>query len=244
MKIRIQAESDAGCVRDHNEDMALVGEARLRDGRLAVETDLTATPGFPLAVADGMGGRAAGELASEMVIDALADFVGELPSGLTIDELSGRISGWAVNTNRVVVIRGNASGNAGMGSTLSGVLAYEGKLILFNAGDSRIYRLRDNVLRQLSTDHSMRELTRNPGYPSNVMYNCFGLEGDFFIDVKDITDKIMADDRLLICSDGLNDMLTDEEIEEAGPEVSRLTEAAKNAGGKDNITLIIAHFNE
>ncbi len=116
---------------------------------------------------------------------------------------------------------------------------------MFNIGDSRVYRLRDGILRQLTTDHSMKELTRNPDYPSNIIYNCFGLEKDFFADVKDVSNMLLPDDIVLVCSDGLSDMLPDDEIEALLPSgAEALLSAAKNAGGEDNITFIIAALLE
>lgn len=244
MKLYIQAVSDTGCVRDHNEDMALIGHERLRDGRLTLTVDAAGDTVLPLAVSDGMGGCAAGEVASEMVIDALDDFADDLSARLTVDELSECLRRWAETTNRLVVMRGEAADTRGMGTTLCGVMFYCGHIIMYNAGDSRVYRLRNGILRKLTTDHSMRELTGRDDFPSSAMYNCFGLECDFFIDIKDITANILDDDVLIICSDGLNDMLSDEEIESLSPDAFVMADAARMAGGKDNVTIVLIKIGE
>lgn len=244
MKLKIQAVSDTGCVRDHNEDMALVGHERVRDGGTSLTVGVDSDTVLPVAVSDGMGGCAAGEVASEMVIDALDDFSDDLPTDLTVDELTDSLRRWAETTNRLVVMRGEAADTRGMGTTLCGVFFYGPHILMYNAGDSRLYRLRNGILRQLTTDHSMRELTGREDFPSSAMYNCFGLENDFFIDIKDITANVLDDDVLLICSDGLNDMLSDEEIESLTPDADVLAEAALNAGGKDNVTIVSIKIGE
>ncbi|MDE6265194.1 MAG: protein phosphatase 2C domain-containing protein [Paramuribaculum sp.] len=232
MKLKIEAVSDVGVVRSNNEDIAIVGEKKIRDKALSCECR---TP-LLIAVADGMGGYEGGEIASELVADQLIDFCDEA------DFSADSFKVWASVTNDVVLARAKSLGFNDMGTTLTGIhFGEDGNALMFNIGDSRVYRLRDGILRQLTTDHSMKELTKNPDYPSNIIYNCFGLERDFFADVKDVTDMLLPDDTVLVCSDGLSDMLPDDEIESLLPSgAEALLSAANNAGGEDNITFIIA----
>lgn len=236
MKLKIEAVSDVGVVRSNNEDIAIVGEKKIRDKSLSCECG---TP-ILIAVADGMGGYEGGEIASELVADQLIDFCDEA------DFSADSFKSWGAVTNDVVLARAKSLGFNDMGTTLTGIhFGEEGNALMFNVGDSRVYRLRDGILKQLTTDHSMKELTKNPDYPSNIIYNCFGLERDFFTDVKDVTGMLMPDDTVLVCSDGLSDMLPDDEIESLLPSgAEALLSAAKNAGGEDNITFIIATILE
>ncbi len=236
MRIKIEAVSDVGVVRANNEDIAIVGGKKIRDKALSCEC---AAP-LLVAVADGMGGYEGGEIASEMVADQLIDFCED--GDFTADSFKS----WAAVTNEVVLARAKSLNFNDMGTTLTGLhFGEDAKALMFNIGDSRVYRLRDGILRQLTTDHSMKELTRNPDYPSNIIYNCFGLERDFFADVKDVSNMLLPDDIVLVCSDGLSDMLPDDEIEALLPSgAEALLSAAKNAGGEDNITFIIAALLE
>ena len=129
-----------------------------------------------------------------------------------------------------------------MGTTFCGLLFYENLIFALNIGDSRLYRFRDEILRQLSTDHSMRALTGDPTLPSNQIYNSLGAGDVAFIDIENLTGRIHDDDLFLICSDGLCDMIPDEEIEQVllnEPSAGKLVEAAKRAGGKDNVSVIL-----
>ena len=110
---------------------------------------------------------------------------------------------------------------------------------MVNIGDSRTYRLRYDYLKQLTTDHSERERMGDESVPSNLIYNALGAEGAF-IDV--LQTKIVAGDKFIVCSDGLTDMIGDEAIEKIlsqGGDAEALVTAAKEAGGLDNITVII-----
>ena len=138
-----------------------------------------------------------------------------------------------------------------MGCTLTGVVWHYGKIYLINAGDSRTYRFRGGILRQLTTDQTERGITGNP-QASKALLNCIGggLTGKILSD--DITSKIVEDDVILICSDGLTDMLTDDEIEAVLNEgvteqgmadglAELLKEKACEVGGYDNVSVILAN---
>jgi len=114
-----------------------------------------------------------------------------------------------------------------------------------NAGDSRLYRFRRGNLMQISKDHSLREATGNKNIASNILINSLGAGKDVFVDFDSVGGKILNEDILLLCSDGLSGMLTDEEMEQILNEekensVPKLLMEAKNKGGNDNISIIIA----
>ena len=136
-----------------------------------------------------------------------------------------------------------------MGCTLTGVVWHYGKIYLLNAGDSRTYRFRGGLLKQLTTDQTVRGISGNP-LASKALLNCIGagLNGKILTD--DITNKLGENDVILICSDGLTDMLTDDEIEAVLNEgiteqgmaeglAELLKEKACEAGGYDNVSIIL-----
>lgn len=245
MKIYINAISDVGKVKSNNEDIALIGKDTLRDNKITreIKTDCPMT----MSVADGVGGAEGGEIASELIVTSLLDFVGDLDTSLNVATIEEKLENWAQSANRLLQIRIEKLGNSGMGTTLTGLLFNGDDVIMFNAGDSRVYRWRDGILRQMTRDHSMRELTGRTDVPGNIMYNAFGKLSEFFIDVKNITDQVLQDDIFLICSDGLSDMLPDEMIETSlsdNKSAETLVDMANEAGGKDNITAVVIKIIE
>jgi protein phosphatase len=137
-------------------------------------------------------------------------------------------------------------GKRGMGSTLVSLLYYEGRLIFVNVGDSRLYRFRNGTLMQVSRDHSLRNLSGISEAPSNVIVNSFGGGTSFYVDIEPAGRKLLNGDVFLLCSDGVSDMLNDEEIEEvlAKDEFEdALLDASKDKGGKDNISYVLVEVS-
>ena len=249
MKLNIIAVSDKGCVRAHNEDMILIGNDILRDGRKEILIDLNnENKKFFVAVADGMGGHNAGEIASEMVLRKINEKISSLEMNLTEKDLSSKISEWVKEIHSDILKEGNKDINKkGMGSTLIGALFYNNKIYYLNVGDSRIYRLRNGYLMQISKDHSLREITGNKDIASNIITNSFGGGEKIFIDFAPVGSKIFNDDVLLLCSDGLSNELSDDEIEEIlgnkENTVDVLLNKAKSKGGNDNISIILLYLS-
>lgn len=135
-----------------------------------------------------------------------------------------------------------------MGTTFVGMFSYEERIYMVNIGDSRLYRYRGGILKQLSSDHSMRELTGDMTTPSNVIYNSLGCRNICFCRFHRINPgQLLDEDLFLICSDGLSDMLTDDQIEEVlhqEPTAINLIEAAKAAGGRDNVSVVLLRVTE
>lgn len=237
-RISYYALSDMGCVRKNNEDMAYVAGKLIRDseikGAISISED---NPLVAFAVADGMGGYEGGEVASDIVCRSFGSFIKKgLPSEDT--ESIGAIKQWAVDANNLVLETGKLRPELNeMGTTFVGTIINLSSLFIINIGDSRCYRMRNGILKQLTIDHSERERTGNLEIPSNLIYNFLGNEPqDFFSDISIY--EPWAGDSYLLCSDGLSDLVCDEMIEENFFEPSKLIELAKEMGGRDNITVI------
>lgn len=240
MNIRIDAMSDVGCVRSNNEDMALVLGEQLRDDKTAMAFELQENERLTAIVADGMGGYERGEVASEMATGLFDAFLDGLPGGLDTNDMILELKRWCRETNLKIL---DAAAGTGMGCTFTGLFTYEGQAYIVNIGDSRTYRLRRDFMKQMTTDHSERNRQHDDTLPSNLIYNALGAEGAF-IDVTPT--RIVPGDKYIICSDGLSDMVDDETIERIaknGGNAEALVEAAKQAGGEDNVTVVVMEVN-
>lgn len=240
----VTASSRPGCIRKNNEDMLLVNDKFLRDDEIGStiidDSDNTTTI---FALADGMGGHNAGEVASSDVLHSLQYFVRDLPAGMSVPEFTEVMIKWFDNINMTIDTKGRINADMTlMGTTLVGFIHYNGKFFWMNCGDSRLYRLRDRELSQISTDHSLRTALGS-NEPSHVILNCIGggcLTS--YLDICEFKDSVREGDIYLICSDGLNDMICDKEIEtelNTNGTADALIEAAYNAGGGDNVSVIV-----
>jgi serine/threonine protein phosphatase PrpC len=244
MELKIRARTDTGCVREHNEDRILVGDEIVREGDKEITVNLEDNPIYFVAIADGMGGHNAGEVASETVLEQMREKIKCLELGLTENKLARRIREWAQEIHFRILEEGNRlPERKGMGTTLVGILFYGNLAYCLNVGDSRLYRLRDGYLVQVSRDHSLRELTGNANIPSNVVLNSFGGGDKVSVDLAPVSKRLFDDDILLLCSDGLSDMVLEEEIEKimngCDDALFALLSEAKNRGGNDNISLVV-----
>ena len=216
-------------MRSRNEDIAFVGDSYVRND--AVERTLPDTTPIAIGVADGVGGAAAGDIASRLVAEQIADCCASLQPGLSPEELHRTLTAHCFEANNELIRRGMLHPNEhGMATTATAVLLYAGARWLVHAGDSRCYHYDRTGLRQISRDHSLRAMTGNPQIPGNIIANCFGGDEQFFVDVAPIRKQSAQqkqddheqlhtvpasenDGLLLLCSDGLSDMLSDDEIE-------------------------------
>jgi PPM family protein phosphatase len=229
--LRYAARSDRGLVRANNEDSVYAG-ARL------------------LALADGMGGHAAGEVASQLVIAALAHLDDDEPGGDLLAKLDAAVrSGNAAIAAQVEM----EPDLEGMGTTLTAILFAGNRLGLVHIGDSRGYMLRDGELAQITKDDTFvqtlvdegritREEAHSHPQRSLIMRALTGHEVEPTLTMR----EARAGDRYLLCSDGLSDPVSDETIHEALqiPDVAesayRLIELALRGGGPDNVTVVVA----
>ena len=247
-KIVLTAASRVGNVRSNNEDMILAFDKYVR-------SDIHQTvlaPGnldrFVVAVADGMGGHNAGEVASEMVMENLKFYVNDLPKGLSSGELEEAMNDWQQSIHQTVNARGRANKEqANMGTTLVALLYYGQRYFWMNCGDSRLYRLRDGQLEQITTDHSLVNEEGEKKH-SNYITNCIGAGSvETYIDMVEITADVKTGDTYVLCSDGLNDMVPDEIIRRMlaeGANANDLCEEAIAAGGFDNVSVCVLRVEE
>lgn len=241
MKLSIQAICHKGLVRGNNEDAISVGGLFLRDDSADLTVNTPTDGFFYLLVSDGMGGHENGEEASQFTLD-------EIQEQLTLhqirpesfeDDIREAAHYIAFKLNRAAADRGQ---ERPMGCTMTGLVWHYGHTYLINAGDSRTYRFRSDMLRQLTTDETERGITGDPT-ASKLLLNCIGggCEGRLTIDSMD--GKLLEGDIILICSDGLCDMVSDDEIESAlceGANATDLLRMACEGGGVDNISIILA----
>ncbi len=206
------------------------------------------------AVADGMGGHAAGDVASQLTIAAIAQQV-EVPSTLADGGMDWLKQMVAMANHAVYSER--TSANNDMGCTLVLALVIGSHAAIANIGDSRAYRLFSDGIVQITTDHSLVERLVEVGqitqqearnHPQkNIIYRVVGDKPTPEFDLFD--QVLLPGEALLLCSDGLSGMLTDEQILElwrttTSPQAAcaRLVDAANRAGGTDNISVVIVQM--
>lgn len=210
------------------------------------------------ALADGMGGHNAGEVAAAKAIETLSQHIRQMPSFANTEEVSQCLLYAIQDANRTIQKSASTDRSlTGMGTTLSSYVIYENDLIYAHVGDSRLYRFRPNApspLQQLSKDHSLRAilieesdidpiLLDQPGF-KNVITRALGTQSYVMPDIGII--PIQEGDLYLLCSDGLSDLVSDAEISHClslGGELPKLcqnlVDAALKKGGTDNITVVL-----
>ncbi len=242
-RIVITAASRVGCVRNNNEDMVFAYDKFVRSEAYQTEFMTENVDRFVIALADGMGGHLAGEVASADTLENLRFFVSDMPKGLSVSEVNKTMEVWLDSIHKIITSKGHADPSMeGMGTTLVAVIYYEGKYFWINCGDSRLYRLRDGKLAQLTTDHSLNTL-RGEKRHSNIITNCIGAGCKHtYMDMVEFTDDFRHGDVYMVCSDGLSDMVSDDVIEQMminGSSANRLCEAAIEKGGFDNVSVCV-----
>lgn len=244
MKLEIQGLSKVGMERANNEDMISLGGILLRDDALAFPIELDEESQFHLLVSDGMGGHEFGERASQELLEYLCECFKEerfRPESIE-EDLRFHVKAFSDRLNHEASEEGQLKP---MGCTLTGVVWSQGKVYLINAGDSRTYRFRNGILRQLTQDETLRAITGNPD-DSKGLVNCIGAGCEGNLVVEDLSDRLSEGDALLICSDGLTDMVPDEDIEKvlsnSEEPADELYAMACRNGGYDNVSIIIAEM--
>lgn len=245
-KFEVANASDVGCLRKYNEDSTLSNTAM----------------GL-LVLADGMGGHNAGELASAMAVTNIYDFItlgfdeSESVADQEEDGCSQLVHDAVHDANLKIYTAGQEDKlYKGMGTTVVVALLKSDSLYVSHVGDSRLYRIRDNNLQQLTQDHSLFQELIDRGIftykealrsvPKNFVTKALGLNADVESDVTKIT--INVGDIYLLCSDGLTDIVADEDIhlilsqynDDLMQVANKLVEIAKKNGGYDNISVVLA----
>lgn len=239
----ISAASWTGRVRSQNEDMVLVDHQFIREDTYRTQVVLGREDRLLLAVADGMGGHNHGDIASSDTLHNLHYYFYDIPTTLSPGDFNEAIVGWLDSINNYIASKGRADEQyKGMGTTLVGLTYYNSDFYSMNCGDSRLYRFRNHQLVQLTTDHSLNNLTGS-GKRSNVITNCIGGGcSSSFIDMVQVTGEMTQYDVFLLCTDGLTDMLPDETIAELldqKADADALCHAAIEAGGIDNVSCCV-----
>ena len=243
IELDISAASRTGCVRSQNEDMILVDNQFIRDDYYRKQAVLDGDDRLMVAVADGMGGHNRGDIASDDVLHNLQYFFFDIPSCLSAGDFNEAIVGWLESINNYVASKGRADEQfKGMGTTLVGFTYYNHDFYSMNCGDSRLYRFRNHQLVQLTTDHSLSNMVVGEKR-KNIITNCIGGGCvSSYIDMVQMTDDVFSGDIYILCSDGLTDMLSDEEISilmEQHVDADTLCDAAIEAGGIDNVSCCV-----
>jgi protein phosphatase len=232
--LSVGSRTDVGRIRAHNEDSLLV-----------------APPLY--VIADGMGGHAAGEVASELAVHTLEN-------ARITDTAPEALKDAVTEANSAIIKSAREGiGKVGMGTTLTAAVIVEDRLLIAQVGDSRAYLLQDGQLRRLTRDHSFVEdlvcagkITAEEArvHPSrSVITRALGSDPVVQPDLYEV--RVCASDRLLLCSDGLNSMLDAPTLRELlleNPDpqsaADALVEAANEAGGHDNVTVIVVDIDE
>ena len=247
--LSVAGRTHTGQVRSHNEDY--MGEN--------LEIGL-------IALADGMGGYKSGEVASEIAISTVVSELKErIPklepgqydpeTGYTYESLAVRES--IITANEKVYDKGMQDPNCrGMGTTLVLAVFYNNQVTVAHVGDSRMYRYRDSKLEQITVDHTfLQELVERGYYTKeeadaslnrNLVTRALGIQPTTAVDIRE--DLSMPGDIYLLCSDGLTDMVDDQEISKIVSDfrdnldklAENLVDCANNNGGRDNISVLLA----
>ncbi|HEY5703230.1 MAG TPA: Stp1/IreP family PP2C-type Ser/Thr phosphatase [Gammaproteobacteria bacterium] len=242
----IATASHIGKHRPHNEDSVLTDKA------LAL-----------VVMADGMGGYKAGEVASAIAVTTIHLAIQTARLGKTKKRVDGHVPGLIrrainqANSNIYAMARSNPE-CYGMGTTVICSLLSGQKLFIGNVGDSRLYRYRDNDLEQITRDHTLiQEMIdrgmytpeeANAKMPKNLVTRALGLENNVEVDI--VEETIVTGDIYLLCTDGLNDMVNDEEIHltlskysaNLAQAADKLVQLANHYGGKDNISVALVRI--
>ena len=251
LTVEVAGRSDVGCVRTNNEDNWGY------DSRYGV-----------YVVCDGMGGQAAGEVASKMGVDTVLTYFREAAKTKMFPQIGENVSGVSTRANALgsairlanEAIYGAARKHAahtGMGSTIVSALVQGNFVSIGHAGDSRIYLVRSGSLQQLTRDHSlvMEQVRRGlitmaeaqASEMQNIIIRALGPEEKVVPDLDDM--MALPGDVMLLCSDGLIRHVSDDAILETVRSTvtlqlmaDRLIEAAKEGGGSDNVTVLLLRF--
>jgi len=251
LRIEVAGETNVGMKRTHNEDnFSIIEESGL------------------YIVADGMGGHASGEIASKMAVDAMREFFAltandpERTWPYKMDRSKGYeenrlITGIKLANLRIFESAQRDPRQRGMGTTIAALFAVENGVYLAHVGDSRVYRMREEKLEQLTEDHSllndyikMKRLTADEiaNFPhKNVIVRALGMKDTVKVDTR--LEQPRAGDVYLLCSDGLSGPVGDPEMldmlvatVDLKTAASRLIQKANENGGPDNITVVLARW--
>jgi serine/threonine protein phosphatase PrpC len=259
--MRVFGRTDVGQIREHNEDNFLVADLTRRSRGLleADREQIVGEWGSVVGVCDGMGGAAAGEVASQLAVDIIYEKLTEGSAPRTHDELAQRLVRAVEEAGVRIFNEARADrSRRGMGTTSTIASLMDARLFVAQVGDSRAYVLRQGKLVQVSRDQSLvnqlieaGQLTEEEAETfehNNIILQALGTAETVQVDLTYV--DLQRGDRLLLCSDGLSGMVRADELREVlvGQRdpidaCRELTDRANRAGGHDNITVIVADFD-
>ncbi|HYO93158.1 MAG TPA: PP2C family serine/threonine-protein phosphatase [Polyangiaceae bacterium] len=261
VRIRLFGRTDVGHIREHNEDNFLIADLTRRS-RSLMESDreqVVGAYGTVLGVCDGMGGAAAGEIASQLAVDIIYEKLTEGDAPADHNELARRLVHAVEEAGIRIFNEARADrSRRGMGTTATIAGLLDARLFVAQVGDSRAYVLRGGRLVQVSRDQSLvnqlieaGQLTEEEAETfehNNIILQALGTAETVQVDLTYV--DLRRGDVLMLCSDGLSGMLRADEIREVLSTIPEpleacreLTERANRAGGHDNITVIVACFD-
>jgi serine/threonine protein phosphatase PrpC len=255
--MKFAALTDVGRARQNNEDAFQITD--LSSGATFEASPLEATikvgqRGALLALSDGMGGHAGGEIASAVVISSLREGLQASGQGQTEQRLDAAIRG----ANAEVAAAAKRRNKRGMGATLTAVLVDESGAYVAEVGDSRAYLLRAGQLKQLTHDQSLVQMMVDIGLctkeqaehspQKNILLQAMGSEPEVRAAIGHVS--LRRRDKMLLCSDGVSNAVTDDELRqileanEPNAACLRLVGLANERGGADNLTAVVAEFDD
>ena len=258
----IFGKTDVGLIREHNEDNFMVGDLSVETGPFQGEEEVSGTVsdrGVVMAVCDGMGGAAAGEVASHMAVDTLFEKLRGDEPPKDRDSFARRLVDAIEDAGaRIFLAAKKDRTRRGMGTTATVAGLVDKVLFMGQVGDSRCYILRNGRLSLITKDQSLvnqlieaGQLTEEEAEAfehSNIILQALGTTEQVAVDLTFV--ELRRGDRLLLCSDGLSGLVNDTAIEEEMARVgplpqlaNRLIDLANAAGGHDNVTCIVADFD-
>jgi len=252
-KIASVALTDTGKVREHNEDM------------IGTEADIGL-----FVLADGMGGYNAGEVASGIAVKTIINLVRDaiMREDLTVPDPETGLTRPSIilrdaihRANKIIYHTSKTQPQCeGMGTTVVACLFHDNKMSIAHVGDSRLYRLRDNRFEQLTLDHSLLQELVDRGFYSqqeaqratnkNYVTRALGVEQNVEVEIHE--QPVQKSDYYVLCSDGLSDMIEDEDIHltistfsaNLDTVAKQLIQLSNDNGGRDNVSVIMAHVAE
>jgi PPM family protein phosphatase len=252
-KVRLVGETDTGRVREHNEDT------------IAVESDIGL-----LVVADGMGGYNAGEVASGIAVKTIVNLVQSSVEreDMRIDDPATGMSRPSIilrdaihRANKIIYQTAKTQPQCeGMGTTVVSALFFDNRVAIAHVGDSRLYRLRADRFEQVTQDHSLLQELVDRGFYSaeeaqraankNYVTRALGVEPSVEVEIQEV--PVERGDFYVLCSDGLSDMVEDDDIhltistfgDNLATVAKQLIQLSNDNGGRDNISVVMAHVLE
>src|SRR5215475_13544308 len=252
-KLRFVGQTDTGRVREHNEDT------------IATDPDVGL-----LVLADGMGGYNAGEVASGIAVKTITNLVRE---GLAREDLGSidRSTGLSrpsivlrdaiTRANKIIYQTARSQAECeGMGTTVVAALFYDNRVSIAHVGDSRLYRQRGSQIAQVTMDHSLLQELVDRGFYSpeeaqraankNYVTRALGVEPQVDVEIQEV--PVSKGEVFVMCSDGLSDMVEDEDIHltintfsaNLDTVAKQLIQLANDNGGRDNISVVMAHIQD